>query len=115
MGKFGVAATAVGMSLAALLLAGCAQSPDDAQPAALSHLTVTPEGIEDLQIGQPVTSHDLVDYGEHACPSNGGWLPRYPQDKDNSGGQDIDPFDVVTRSGSQSGQVTAVYVWSRKI
>lgn len=103
------------IAAAAVLLTSCSQTADDAQPPAISQLVVTPNGIQDLQVGLPVTSYDLVNYGEHACPEKGGWLPRYPQDEENSGGQEIDPFDVVTRSGSQSGQITAEYVWSRKI
>jgi hypothetical protein len=103
------------VAVAALLLVGCTQTADDAKPPAISHLVVSPDGIRDLRVGMPVTSYALVNYGEHACPATGGWLPRYPQDEENSGGQELDPFDVVTRSGSRSGQIVAEYVWSRKI
>jgi hypothetical protein len=108
-------AITVAALVAVLAVAGCTETADDAQPPTLSNLTVTPNGLEDLQLGLPITSYELVNYGERACPTKGGWLPRYAQDEENSGGQEIDPFDVVTRSGSQSGQITAVYVWSRKI
>ncbi|HEX4444046.1 MAG TPA: hypothetical protein VHZ81_10785 [Galbitalea sp.] len=107
---------AVGLLATVAVTTGCAQSnPKPVPPPAESQLVVSPNGIRDLMIGRPITSYELVNYGEHACPAKGGWLPRYPQDEENSGGQEIDPFDVVTRSGSQSGQITAVYVWSRKI
>jgi hypothetical protein len=98
-----------------LLAAGCSQTADDAQPPALAHLTLTPNGLGDLRLGAPVASSDLVNYGRHACPSSGGWLPRYAQSSDTSGGQQLNPFDVDTRAGSRTAAVTAVFVWSRSI
>jgi hypothetical protein len=104
--------------VAVLVLCGCtpaAHKAPVARPPKLANLVVAPDGIAGLPVGLPITSYRLVDYGEHTCPTKGGWLPRYSQDLDNSGGQLIDPFDVVTRSGSQSGEITAEYVWSNKI
>lgn len=98
-----------------VVLSGCTQTADDAEPPALAHLTLTPNGLGDLRVGSPVGEYDLVSYGKRACPSSGGWLPRYPKANDTSGGQQLNPFDVNTRSGKQTSAITAVFVWSRSI
>ena len=110
------AIAACALAAAALLaVSGCASSATPAAPPSLSTLTVTPDGITGLDVGLPVTSFALVNYGERACPSSGGWLPRYPQDEANSGGQELDPFDVNTRAASESGAITSEYVWSKAL
>jgi hypothetical protein len=109
----------VGVGVAvAIALAGCTtpispQAPST--PPALSTLTVSPSGIGGLAIGRPITSFALVDYGPHTCPTTGGWLPRYSPGAATSSGQQLDPFDVVTRGGQESTEITREFVWSTQL
>jgi hypothetical protein len=98
-----------------LALTGCVQTSDDTSPGSLRDLVVSPDGIRGLPIDQPIVSSDLVAYGTRACPSRGGWLPRYPQDTLNSSGQALNPFDVVTEGSARAGKVVDEYVWSKLI
>jgi hypothetical protein len=98
-----------------LLATGCTRTSGDAEPPSVSDLVITPNGIQGLPIAKPVASYELVNYGEHACPTTGGWLPRYSRDKKNSADQELDPFDIDTRAGARSGPITTEYVWSKRI
>lgn len=112
--RFGVAAAC---AISLILLTGCtaAAIPVQTAPPELSTLTVTPNGIGDVAIGEPITSFALVNYGEHTCPTTGGWLPRYPRVSNTSSGQPLEPFDIVTRDGLESTAVTKEFIWSPAI
>jgi hypothetical protein len=108
----------------ALFVAGCTAGPTTsaatpataaATPPAVASLTVSPSGIGDLAIGEPVTAFDLVTYGQHTCPTKGGWLPRYPEAADTSSGQPLHPFDIDTQGGRATTAITHEYVWSNHI
>jgi hypothetical protein len=105
-------------ALVAIALAGCAQATATvpASPPPLPQLVVGPNGIQNLRIGSPVPeSTGLVTYGEHTCPSSGGWIVHYPQDTLTSSGQPLDPFDLVTNHASKSGSISREFVWSKQI
>lgn len=118
-GRHSALGTTVALAIA-VTVAGC--SPATSSHAALphtppdlSHLVVSANGLYDLSVGAPASASVLVAYGPHRCPASGGWLPHYPQTSDTSGGQLIDPFDVVTDEGRKNTPVTTIYVWSRDI
>jgi hypothetical protein len=105
-------------TFAVIALTGCVQSTPGTQPSPppLSQLEVGPNGIQNLKVGAPVPdSTALVSYGEHTCPSNGGWIVHYPQDSETSSGQPLDPFDIVTDGASKSGRISREFVWSKQI
>jgi hypothetical protein len=109
------------VTVVAVALAGCTQAPTPEQSAAalppsLSQLVVGPDGIQNLKIGALVpASTGLVTFGEHTCPSSGGWIVDYPQDVRTSSGQALDPFDIVTVDASKSGRIAREFVWSKQI
>ncbi|HEY2642422.1 MAG TPA: hypothetical protein VGI56_01595 [Galbitalea sp.] len=109
--------------LTATLLTACTPQPiPSAAPSPtpttveLSQLTLTPAGLTDLDVGKPVPADNrLVKYSPTRCPTSGGWLTLYPQDTNDSSGQPLDPFDVVTEHGNATSDVTTVFVWSKQI
>jgi hypothetical protein len=108
---------AFAVSLVAIALIGCTQVPAPAPSAPpLSQLVVGPDGIQGLPIGVPVpVSTGLVTYGEHTCPTSGGWITGYPRGTLNSSGQVLDAFDVVTDGASKSGRITDEFVWTKQL
>lgn len=112
---------AFAVTLIVIALSGCAGAPPPAprlpaSPPPLSQVVVGPDGIQNLKVGAPVpASTGLVSYGEHTCPSAGGWIVRYPQDTRTSSGQALDPFDIVTDDASKSGNIAREFVWSKQL
>jgi hypothetical protein len=105
-------------ALVVIALTGCTQTsvPVQPSPPPLSQLEVGPDGIQNLKIGAPVpASTGLVSYGEHTCPSSGGWIVHYARDSGTSSGQALDPFDIVTHGASKSGNIAREFVWSKQI
>jgi hypothetical protein len=132
------------VAVMALAVAGCtSQSVDRKTPAptrtviaartptpaptraALSDLVVSPRGLGDIEIGQPVPNDSaalaLVSFDPTACvsaelgvkagdPNAGAWATTYPAVK-NPYGPDA-PFSVVTAEPTQTGAVAAIAIWT---
>jgi hypothetical protein len=109
--------------LTASLLTACTPQPapsPNTSPTptvvALSNLKLSPGGLAGLEVGQRIPAKSqFVTYSPTRCPTSGGWLTLYPQDSNDSSGQPLDPFDVVTEQGAKTGDVTTVFVWSKQI
>ena len=81
----------------------------------ISSLTLTPAGVGAVSVGAPIPTNDLVKYGPNLCAPGPGWITLSPKSTDNSSGQPLDPFDVLTDDHSQTKAVTTVFVWSKQI
>jgi hypothetical protein len=95
---------------------------------ALAELTITPQGIGSLFVGEPVPDEPadtaIVTWNPTYCveepatpnePYAGAWQTTYPAAPIAFGEDTRDPFSVVTSDGLQSGTIHWINVWGSEL
>jgi hypothetical protein len=93
----------------------------------LASLTITPEGLGPLTIGEPVasTAQSLVGWNPTYCvgdatgavqgdPFAGAWLPNYPPAQSPALGE-RPPFHLMTATGFAEGPIREINLWTTEV